>query len=163
MRRFSKQRDEVLRSTAARCLDLSSRLAALPFRGVAPRATWPGNALPHLPACRGATDRRSIGSAAAISYLPKIAQRLAWARRLRRTKLERRNQLGVHVCDRLAMGWSPEQIAGRLDLPRRPLPVGARSWTWCSSHQATNNQIGPWNDSPSGRTLRAVVWSFASQ
>ena len=47
-------------------------------------------------------------------YLPETAQRFAWARRLRGSQLERRSQLGELVRDRLAMGWSPEQIAGRL-------------------------------------------------
>ena len=56
-------------------------------------------------------NRRADGS-----YLPETAQRFAWARRLRGAKLERRSQLGELVRDRLAMGWSPEQIAGRLRL-----------------------------------------------
>jgi transposase, IS30 family len=54
-------------------------------------------------------NRRADGS-----YRPETAQRFAWARRLRGSKLERRSQLGELVRDRLAMGWSPEQIAGRL-------------------------------------------------
>ena len=35
------------------------------------------------------------------------------ARRL--SRIERLSPLRSYVCDRLAMGWSPEQIAGRLE------------------------------------------------
>jgi IS30 family transposase len=49
-------------------------------------------------------------------YRPSSADRIALSRRRRSSKLERRNLLGAHVDDRLAMGWSPEQIAGRLKL-----------------------------------------------
>ena len=47
-------------------------------------------------------------------YKPTTADRMAWARRGRLSRLERLNPLGELVRDRLAMGWSPEQIAGRL-------------------------------------------------
>jgi IS30 family transposase len=49
-------------------------------------------------------------------YRPGSADRIALSRRRRSSKLERLNLLGAHVDDRLAMGWSPEQIAGRLKL-----------------------------------------------
>ena len=49
-------------------------------------------------------------------YRPGSADRIALSRRRRSSKLERLNMLGSHVRDRLAMGWSPEQIAGRLRL-----------------------------------------------
>jgi transposase, IS30 family len=54
-------------------------------------------------------NRRADGG-----YPPETAQRFAWARRLRGSKIARRSRLGRSVRDRLAMGWSPEQIAGRL-------------------------------------------------
>jgi IS30 family transposase len=50
------------------------------------------------------------------SYRPGSADRIALSRRRRSSKLERLSLLGHHVWDRLAMGWSPEQIAGRLKL-----------------------------------------------
>ncbi|MDP6830789.1 MAG: IS30 family transposase, partial [Alphaproteobacteria bacterium] len=49
-------------------------------------------------------------------YKPASADRIALSRRRRCSKLERLNPLGTLVRDRLAMGWSPEQIAGRLRL-----------------------------------------------
>jgi IS30 family transposase len=49
-------------------------------------------------------------------YRPDGAGRRAWARKLRGSKIVRSTRLRVHVEDRLAMGWSPEQIAGRMEL-----------------------------------------------
>ena len=49
-------------------------------------------------------------------YKPASADRIALSRRRRRSKIERLIPLGDHVRDHLAMGWSPEQIAGRLRL-----------------------------------------------
>jgi len=49
-------------------------------------------------------------------YNPISAGRMAMARRKRRSRIECRNLLMGHVDDHLAMGWSPEQIAGRLRL-----------------------------------------------
>ena len=46
-------------------------------------------------------------------YRAASAERMAWSRR-RRFRLERLSPLGNLVRDRLAMGRSPEQIAGRL-------------------------------------------------
>ena len=49
-------------------------------------------------------------------YKPASADRIALSRRRRLSKIERLSPLRDHVCDHLAMGWSPEQIAGRLRL-----------------------------------------------
>jgi IS30 family transposase len=49
-------------------------------------------------------------------YKPGSADLIALSRCRRQSKLERLNPLGQQVRDRLAMGWSPEQIAGRLRL-----------------------------------------------
>src|SRR4249920_1841588 len=48
-------------------------------------------------------------------YKPASADRIALSRRRRLSRIERSSPLRSHVCDRLAMGWSPEQIAGRLE------------------------------------------------
>ena len=47
-------------------------------------------------------------------YKPALADRIALSRRRRLSRIERSSPLRSYVCDRLAMGWSPEQIAGRL-------------------------------------------------
>lgn len=48
-------------------------------------------------------------------YYGMVAQRSAKERRARRRKLVRLEALRKHVVDRLIAGWSPEQIAGRLE------------------------------------------------
>ncbi len=63
-------------------------------------------------------------------YKPARAQIMAKMRCERTCRLQRESQLRQTVHDQLAMGWSPEQIAGRLGLgsmfnrPRRHLITG---------------------------------------
>ena len=47
-------------------------------------------------------------------YKPASADRIALSRRRRPSQIERLSPLRSYVGDRLAMGWSPERIAGRL-------------------------------------------------
>ena len=47
-------------------------------------------------------------------YRPAYADELAWGRRWHGSRLERQPDLQQAVLTRLAMGWSPEQTAGRL-------------------------------------------------
>lgn len=47
-------------------------------------------------------------------YKPATADGMALSRRWRGSRIERLGRLGAYVRDHLAMGWSPEQIAGRL-------------------------------------------------
>jgi IS30 family transposase len=49
-------------------------------------------------------------------YKPAAADHMAFVRRKRCSRIERLNPLRTLVVDRLAMGWSPQQIAGRLKL-----------------------------------------------
>ena len=51
-------------------------------------------------------------------YKPGSADRMALSRRRRLSRIERLSPLRAYVGDRLAMGWSPEQIEGRLRLER---------------------------------------------
>ena len=51
-------------------------------------------------------------------YKPGLADRMALSRRRRLSRIERLSPLRAYVGDRLAMGWSPEQIEGRLRLER---------------------------------------------
>ena len=60
-------------------------------------------------------------------YRPDSAERRAWARKLRSSKIARSTRLRAHVEDRLAMGWSPEQIAGRMELDGAEHRVSAES------------------------------------
>ena len=56
--------------------------------------------------------RRNTG--VQVGYKPAYADAQARARRWRGSKLARQPALRTLVLDRLAMGWSPEQVAGRL-------------------------------------------------
>ena len=49
-----------------------------------------------------------------VGYRPAYADEQAWARRWRGCRLVRQPELQQAVLNRLAMGWSPEQVAGRL-------------------------------------------------
>ena len=62
------------------------------------------------------TIHREVGRNCTVGgYRPDSAERRAWARKLRGSRIERSTRLSEHVRDRLAMGWSPEQIAGRME------------------------------------------------
>ena len=56
----------------------------------------------------------SRNSGSTVGYEPDYAQQQACARRWTGSRLERDEGLRILVLDRLAQGWSPEQVAGRL-------------------------------------------------
>lgn len=56
-------------------------------------------------------------------YYGMVAQREASKRRARRRKLIRLEALRAHVVGRLKVGWTPEQIAGRLDFDGQSVRV----------------------------------------
>jgi IS30 family transposase len=58
--------------------------------------------------------KRNRGST--VGYKPAYAQAQAGARRWSGSRLERDEGLREGILDRLALGWSPEQVAGRLAL-----------------------------------------------
>jgi len=60
-------------------------------------------------------------------YLPGSADRIALSRCRRLSRIERLSPLQTHVDDRLAMGWSPEQIVGRLRLERSEHVIGVET------------------------------------
>src|SRR5215216_2157268 len=65
--------------------------------------------------CHRTTIYREIArNRCAEGYRPDSADRRAWARKLRGSRIARSARLSTHVADRLALGWSPEQIAGRM-------------------------------------------------
>lgn len=54
-------------------------------------------------------------SGAQVGYRPSYASQQSRARRWKGARLERDESLRTAVIERLASGWSPEQIAGRLE------------------------------------------------
>ena len=60
-------------------------------------------------------------------YKPDQADRIAWARKLRGHLLERHSRLRACVVARLGMGWTPEQISGRLRLEGSEHTLSAES------------------------------------
>jgi IS30 family transposase len=60
-------------------------------------------------------------------YRPDSADRIAWVRKLRGSKIQRSTRLRDYVGDRLAMGWSPEEISGRMELDTMNNTVSAES------------------------------------
>ena len=60
-------------------------------------------------------------------YRPDSADRRAWARKLRGSRIGRSIRLRAYVEDRLAMGWSPEQIAGRMEREEKDHALSAES------------------------------------
>ena len=60
-------------------------------------------------------------------YKPASADRIALSKRRRLSKIERLSPLRTYIGDRLAMGWSPEQIAGRLRLEESEHRVSVES------------------------------------
>jgi IS30 family transposase len=75
-----------------------------------------------------ATIHREIARNRCVAgYRPDSAERRAWARKLRGSKIERSTRLRSDVEDRLAMGWSPEQIAGRMEREGSEHAISAES------------------------------------
>jgi len=64
---------------------------------------------------RSTIDRELRRNSNVGGYRPDSAERRAWARKLRGSKIERSTHLGNHIRSHLAMGWTPEIIAGRME------------------------------------------------
>src|SRR5512144_2830642 len=79
-----------------------------------------------------ASIHREIGRTRCVDgYRPDSADRRAWARKLRGSRIGRSIRLRTYVEDRLAMGWSPEQIAGRMELDGTEYILSAESIPPC--------------------------------
>jgi IS30 family transposase len=75
---------------------------------------------------RSTIERELARNRCADGYRPDSAERRAWARKLRGS-IARSTRLRAHIEDRLAMGWSPEQTAGRMELDGAEHRVSAES------------------------------------
>jgi len=87
-------------------------------------------------------------------YKPALADRIARSWRRRLSKIHRLSRLHDHVCDHLAMGRSPEQIAGRFRLegPEHEISHGTASSTARKStgRSATASWRGPRQNADGG-------------
>ena len=64
---------------------------------------------------RSTINREIRRNANKDGYRPESADRRAWARKLRGSKIERSTHLSDHVQCHLAMGWTPEMISERME------------------------------------------------
>jgi IS30 family transposase len=91
-----------------------------------------GHSLGQIAACLDrstSTISRELrrNSGASVGYKPAYAEAQRRARRWRGSRLTRQPALRMLVLDRLAMGWSPEQVAGRLALEHSSMRISHES------------------------------------
>ena len=97
------------------------------LRGLMEMGLGPGEIARRLGRHRGTIYREIARNRCAAGYRPDSADRIAWVRKLRGSKIQRSTRLRDYVGDRLAMGWSPEEIAGRMELDAMNDTVSAES------------------------------------
>jgi transposase, IS30 family len=95
-------------------LSLEERCAIARFREAGQSLRQIAAALDRTPSTISRELKRNAGKQ--VGYRPAYADEQAWARRWSGSRLQRDEALREAVLDRLADGWSPEQIAGRLAL-----------------------------------------------
>jgi IS30 family transposase len=93
-------------------LSLDDRCAIARFQAEGRSVRQIAAALDRTPSTISREIRRNRG--VEVGYKPTYAQEQAKARRWAGSRLERGSDLRRAVLDRLARGWSPEQVAGRL-------------------------------------------------
>ncbi len=84
-------------------------------RGLIEMGLGPSEIAQRLGRHRSTIHREIARNRCVDGYRPDSADRRAWVRKLRGSKIERSTRLRTYVEDRLAIGWSPEQIAGRME------------------------------------------------
>src|SRR5690606_27695424 len=95
-----------------RQFDLEERCAIARLREAGQSLRQIAAALDRAPSSISRELKRNGGSH--VGYRPVHAQERTRARRWSGSRLERDDALRQCVLDRLAAGWSPEQVAGRL-------------------------------------------------
>lgn len=104
-------------------LEERCEIARLQANGVSIRQI--ASTLGRAPSSVSREIRRNSGRS--IGYKPTYADELNWARRWRGSRLLRQPALYEHVMNKLIMGWSPEQIAGRLKHDKSNLSISHES------------------------------------
>jgi IS30 family transposase len=95
-------------------LSLEDRCAIARLREAGQSLRQIAAALDRTPSTISRELKRNAGKH--VGYRPAYADEQAWARRWSGSRLERDEALREAVLDRLAAGWSPEQVSGRLAL-----------------------------------------------
>ena len=93
-------------------LSLEERCSIARLREAGQSIRQIASALDRQPSTIARELKRNSGSK--VGYRPAYAQAQASARRWTGSRLEREDGLREAILDRLARGWSPEQVAGRL-------------------------------------------------
>jgi IS30 family transposase len=81
-----------------------------------------------------------------VGYKPSYAHDQAKARRWHGSRLARQPALRTHVLDRLAMGWSPAQVAGRLALEDNGMRISHESIYRFIYAQKRRTDDGAWRN-----------------
>lgn len=89
-----------------------------------------------------------------VGYRPGYAEEQTRARRWTGSRLERDTTLRDLVLDRLARGWSPEQIAGRLKRQRAAVTISHESIYRFIYAQIRRTNDGAWRNYLPGRKYR---------
>jgi IS30 family transposase len=97
------------------------------MRGLMEIGLGPGEIARRLGRHRGTIYREIARNRCAAEYRADSADRMAWVGKLRGSKIQRSARLRDYVGDRLAMGWSPEEVAGRMELDAMNDTVSAES------------------------------------
>ena len=106
-------------------LSEEERLQLYQFREAGVGVNAAGRFIGRSPATISREWRRN--SLPKAGYQPLSAQRMAQARRKRLSRIERNGPLMHHVESHLSMGWTPEQIAGRLKFDEATHTVSTES------------------------------------
>ena len=101
-------------------------------------------ALDRPPSCVSRELKRNRG--AQVGYKPSYAQEQATARRWTGSRLERDGGLRKLVLGQLELGWSPEQIAGRLKQQRAPVTTSHESIYRFIYAQIRRTNDGSWRN-----------------
>ena len=83
-----------------------------------------------------------------------MAHRKAAARRLRGGKIERNSGLSLHIAERLAEGWSPEQISGHFRFGHDDLAKVCHETIYQFIHGPEGRRLGLWRYLPRQRKVR---------
>ena len=108
---------------------------------------------------RSTIDRELRRNRCVGGYRPDSAERRAWARKLRGSRIARSTRPRGHVQDRIAMGWSSEQIPGRMELDGSDRAISAESIYIRPGIGASGKLTLPPDPGPEACWIRPPFWA----